>query len=88
MAFRFAFINPPSGVSDDMKKANVTSQINGERTSFTVPENYQSGSLRLYYNGVRQVVGEHFSEVNENTFNCNFTPQTGDFLTVDYIRSS
>jgi hypothetical protein len=88
MAFRFAFINPPSGGSDDMKKANVTSQINGERTSFTVPENYQSGSLRVYYNGVRQVVGEHFSEVNENTFNCNFTPQSGDFLTVDYIRSS
>ena len=86
MAFRFAFINPEVGASD-MKKANLTSQINGERTGFTLPENYQSGSLRVYYNGIRQVVGENFSEVNATTFNLDFTPQVGDLLEVDYIPS-
>ena len=86
MAFRFAFINPEVGASD-MRKANLTSQINGERTGFTLPENYQSGSLRVYYNGIRQVVGENFSEVNATTINLDFTPQVGDLLEVDYIPS-
>ena len=85
MAFRFAFINPPTGGGSTMEKANLTSQINGERTGFNLPENYQSGSLRVYYNGIRQVVGENFSEVNATTFNVNFTPQVGDLLEVDYI---
>lgn len=86
MAFRFAFINPPEGGGSDMEKANLTSQINGERTGFTIPENYRSGSLRVYYNGIRQVVGENFSETNSTSFNLNFTPQTGDLLEVDYIK--
>jgi len=86
MAFRFAFAISEGGASN-MKKANLTSQINGERTGFTIPENYSSGSLRVYYNGVRQVSGETFSETNATSFNLNFTPQVGDYLTVDYIPS-
>lgn len=70
-----------------MRKANLTSQINGERTGFIISENYVSGSLRVYYNGIRQVAGETFSETNATSFNLNFTPQVGDFLEVDYIPS-
>ena len=68
-----------------MKQADITSQVNSERTSFTIPENYQAGSLRVYYNGLRQVEGETFDEHNSTTFVTNFTPQTGDYLTCDYI---
>jgi hypothetical protein len=85
-----------------MKQADLSSQCDGSNTSFELPEEYQAGSLRVYYNGVRQVEGETFSEHNSTTFTTetfsehnsttftttDFTPETGDFLTVDYIASS
>ena len=88
--FRFAFfINESGGTGTDMKQADLSSQCNGSNTSFVLPEDYQAGSLRVYYNGVRQVEGETFSEHNTTTFTTtDFTPETGDFLTVDYIPSA
>ncbi len=88
--FRFAFfINESGEGGETMKQADLSSQCNGSNTSFTLPENYQAGSLRVYYNGVRQVEGETFSEHNSTTFTTtDFTPETGDYLTVDYIASS
>jgi hypothetical protein len=89
MAFRFAYILPdPSGAADNMKQADLTSQVNGERNVFTVPENYQTGTIRVYYNGLRQVKNDHFTEPNQNQVTLLFTPQTGDFITVDYIPVS
>lgn len=82
---RFLFLNVESGGGTaDMEQADITSQVNGNRTSFTVPE-YQSGSIRLYFNGVRQVTSESFSEHNSTTIALSFTPQIGDYLTIDYI---
>ena len=88
--FRFAlFINESGEGGETMKQADLSSQCDGSNTSFTLPENYRAGSLRVYYNGVRQVEGETFSEHNSTTFTTtDFTPETGDFLTVDYIASS
>ena len=88
MAFRFAFFINESGAGGDMKQADLTSQIDGSNVSFTVPEEYQAGSLRVYYNGIRQVEGETFDEYNSTTFTTNFTPQTGDYVTVDYIAQA
>lgn len=89
MAFRFAYILPDgSGAADKMKQADLTSQVNGERNVFTVPENYQTGTIRVYYNGLRQVKNDHFTEPNQNQVTLLFTPQTGDFITVDYIPVS
>lgn len=83
--FRFAFFTTEIGTGEEMKQADLSSQCNGSNTSFTVPENYKAGSLRVYYNGVRQVEGETFSEHNSNTFTTTgFTPETGDYLTIDY----
>ena len=70
--------------SEEMKQADLTSQINGNRTVFTVPESFSGGSLRVYYNGVRQVTNETFSETSDTQFSLTFTPQIGDFLTIDY----
>lgn len=87
--FRFAFFTTESGDGAEMKQADLSSQCNGSNTSFTLPEEYQAGSLRVYYNGVRQVEGETFSEHNTTTFTTtDFTPETGDYLTVDYIAST
>ena len=88
--FRFAFfINESGEGGETMKQADLSSQCDGSNTSFTLPEEYQAGSLRVYYNGVRQVEGETFDEHNTTTFTTtDFTPETGDYLTVDYIAST
>ena len=86
--FRFAFFNEQT-TGDEMKQADLSSQCDGSKTSFTVPENYQAGSLRVYYNGIRQVEGETFSEHNSNTFRTSgFAPEVGAFLTIDYTPQS
>ncbi len=75
-----------SGQAEEMKQANLTSQIGSDNQTFTLPENYKAGSLRLFYNGIRQVSGENFAEHNSTQFiTTGFTAVTGDFITVDYI---
>ena len=82
MAFVFIFSGTGGG---DMTKENLTSQVDSERTQFQISGNYQTNSLRVYYNGVRQVQGEHFTEVTDQSFSVSFTPQTGDFINVEYV---
>lgn len=78
----FVFIIGGTGV--DMKKADLSSQIDGEKTVFTVPSSYQSNSLRVYYNGVRQESGNGYSETTSTTFTTVFTPQAGETISIDY----
>ena len=82
MPFVFIFSGTGGG---DMPKENLTSQVDSERTQFQISGNYQTNSLRVYYNGVRQVQGEHFTEVTDQSFSVSFTPQTGDFINVEYV---
>ena len=77
-----------TGNEEEMKKQNVTSQINGSRTTFTVQEEYKTGSLRVYYNGVRQIEDETFSETTSTTFTVTFTTITGDYLSIDYTPNT
>lgn len=78
----FVFISGGAGAA--MKKADLTSQVNGSRTVFTVPANYSSNSLRVYYNGIRQEAGNGYSETSSNTFTLTFTPLSGETISVDY----
>jgi hypothetical protein len=77
-----------TGNQEEMKKQNVTSQINGSRTTFTVQEEYKTGSLRVYYNGVRQIEEETFTETTSTTFTVTFQTITGDFLSIDYTPNT
>ena len=70
----------------DMTKENISSQCNGTRTTFTINANFESDSLRVYYNGIRQTGA--FSIISDNQFELSFTPQSGDLLEVDYVASS
>ena len=73
--------------SEEMKTANLSSQIDGNRTIFSLPENYQTGSLRVYYNGVRE--SNSITEINSYQFQFDFTPSgAGVELIIDYIPSS
>lgn len=67
-----------------MKKEDLTSQVNSSNQTFTVSEDYKTGSLRVYWNGVRQIESVTFSESTSSTFSTTFTANTGDYLTIDY----
>lgn len=82
------FIYTVSEGGEEMKKENLTSQINGSRTTFTVSEEYKTGSLRVYYNGVRQIEDETFSETTSTTFTVTFTTISGDYLSIDYTPNT
>jgi len=77
--------NTGTSSGEEMSKANLSSQINGSNTVFTVPSAYSAGTLRVYFNGIRQIINETFNETTSNTFTLTFTPVTGDFITIDYI---
>ena len=71
---------------DELKQANLTSQINGSVQNFTIPESIKSGSLRVYWNGRREVSSNTYSELTSTTFSTTFTPVNGDFLIVEYAK--
>jgi hypothetical protein len=74
--------------AEEVKKENLTSQIDGSKTTFTVSEDYKTGSLRVYYNGVRQIEGETFSETTSSTFTLTFQTISGDYLAIDYTPNT
>lgn len=78
-------ISPPSRSSDssDHFTDNLTSQINGIATTFTTTYPYETGTLKVYWNGQRQYSGT-ISELSSTTFSTTFTPTSGDVLIVDY----
>lgn len=67
-----------------MNKADLTDQIDGSKTTFTVSEEYKTGTLRVYYNGIRQIEDVTFSETTTTTFTLTFQTVIGDYLAIDY----
>ena len=68
-----------------MDKENITNQIDSSTQTFGISTPYEAGTIRLYWNGVRQIVNVTFSELNSSQIYTNFIPQTGDYLVVEYI---
>lgn len=64
--------------------SDLTSQVDGVRTSFTVPASFESGSLRVYLNGQR-LSGSMVTETSSTTFTLSeILAEVGDSLVVDY----
>ena len=83
MAF-FRFSQASS--EEDMEQENLTTQITGPEQTFTISKSFQSDSLRVYYNGVRQTFDE-VTVSSSTQFQLNFTPSSGDKLVVDFKPS-
>ena len=79
--FRFITI---IDAGEELKTVNLQSQSNNSRTIFTMPETYKAGSLKIYYNGLRDV---GFTELSSSTFELDFAPEENLPLIVDYIAS-
>ena len=66
---------------------DLTDQIDGVVTNFTIANSFVSGTVALYYNGIRQRP-IHFSEDTEtNSIDLTFTAVTGDEIIIDYLRA-
>jgi hypothetical protein len=74
-------------VTGDVATVDLSGQIDGSTTSFTLPE-FVAGSVRLYLNGQRLTQGTDFSETSSTTVLLAQTmpvPDLPDALLADYI---
>jgi hypothetical protein len=71
------------GISE-LKQLDISNQIDGNTSTFTTTESIEQSSLRVYYNGIRQSPND-ISFNSSTSFSLSFTPQTGDFLFIDYV---
>ena len=66
-------------ISDD-----VSTQINGVTQTFVTAKAFNTDSLVIYYNGVRQRTGVEITVVDARTFTTSFVPETGTVLVAVY----
>lgn len=72
------------GAGACLEVADLTSQVDGQRVSFTVPETFEPGSLRVYLNGQR-LSGSMVTETSSSTFTLSeVLAEVGDALVVDF----
>ena len=83
----FIYTNVITSGQSEKKYADLNSQVNGTATVFTMPEEYESGKLFLWFNGVMQTRGDTYTETSSNTFTLSFTPLSGENLIVLYTPS-
>lgn len=77
-----------SGTGSEITE-NLTSQVNGQNTTFITSSKYVAGAIRVYYNGIRQIIGDDISESADRTsVSFAFAPLSGDKVVVDYEQSS
>jgi|TARA_Y100000401_G_scaffold114819_1_gene117419 hypothetical protein len=79
-----AFGNSSGAFSNNSVESDLSSQINGVTQSFVTPLAFNTDSLVVYYNGVRQRTGVEISIVDARNFTTTFTPQSGTVLVAVY----
>lgn len=76
---------PSTGAN--MKQEDLSDQCDGSTTTFTVSEAFDQDSIRVYWNGIRQQIGETITVTSSTTFTTTFTPDTGHYIFVDYVQA-
>lgn len=76
-----------SSGGDKLKTNDLSSQINGSNTDFTTSEAYESGSLSVFWNGLRQSANE-ITELTGSSFRISTAPQSGGSVVVQYYSNS
>jgi hypothetical protein len=64
-------------------RVDLTAQVNGVRTVFTLPKPYYAGSLQVYDSGQRLRVTD-FSETSATTFTLPYAPASPSGIEVAY----
>ena len=73
-----------SGTNTAKTEEDLTSQIDGSNTTFTINAAFVASSIDVYYNGIKQRVTQEFTVVNSTTIETNFTATANSTLTVAY----
>ena len=73
---------PGSGVS--VNGETPTGTQNGSNVVFTLANDFQSGSVRMYRNGIRGQEGYDFTETPPNQITFTTAPNADDAIIVDY----
>jgi hypothetical protein len=82
---RFSYPKIQEGAN--VKYADLNSQVDGSNVTFTVPENYESGTLYVFFNGMIQTRGDGYTETTSSTFTLTFTPDSGENIIILYTPS-
>ena len=72
-----------SSGGDKLKTNDLSSQINGSNTDFTTTEAFESGSLSVFWNGLRQSANE-ITELSSSSFRISTAPQSGGSIVVQF----
>ena len=76
-----------SSGGNKLKTNDLSSQINGSNTDFTTTEPFESGSLSVFWNGLRQSANE-ITELTSSSFPISTAPQSGGSVVVQYYSNS
>tara|TARA_A100001201_G_scaffold93462_1_gene81312 strand:- start:2244 stop:2531 length:288 start_codon:yes stop_codon:yes gene_type:complete len=69
-------------VGSDLVYENVSSQINGSRTTFNLAEEADTERIFVYYNGL--LINADVDSFSDQSFTLTFTPSSPDNLQVIY----
>lgn len=64
-----------------------TGAINGSNVSFTTSSEFIGGTTQVFVNGLKQLRGTHYQEVNNTSVELFEAPETGDNIQVGYLTS-
>lgn len=74
-----------SGSGEKLQFEDLSDQCNGSRQVFTVSKDFESGSLRVYWNGVRQS-GNEITVQTAATFQTSFHPASTASIIVEFYK--
>ena len=83
----FGSSSSSSGGGDKLKINDLSSQIDGSNRDFTTSESYESGSLSVFWNGLRQSANE-ITELSATSFRISTAPQSGGSVVVQFYSNS
>ena len=72
-----------SSGGDKLIISDLSSQIDGSNTDFSTPQAYETGSLQVFWNGLRQSANE-ITELTSSSFRISTTPQSGSSVVVQF----
>ena len=77
-----------SQLNDSIVGEDLSSQIDGIVTEFTLANDFSNGTIGLYLNGLRQQkgAGKDYIEVAPNKIDFVIKPDIDDILLADYIK--
>lgn len=78
----------PAGAGSDILFGETPiGLINGSNATFTSPFNFVPGKIEVFINGLLQKLVTHYQTTGVNTIIFNDSPQTGDTILLNYIKS-